>query len=156
MRNSTAWEKLTKCVEGTNCITFCRKIGMLSSGVWPPDKQTHHDEHREGEQAELRHRAHNRREHDSERGDREEVDREARTANSGIEPAIGTPISPFTTRNSDSIAAMMTTMPFAQILANISSNGLQRHDQQVLDVAVLALAQHRGAASGRSPAPRCC
>ena len=44
-------------------------------------------------------------------------------ANRTIEPAIGTPIAPFTTRKREAIAAIITTSPFAQILANISSNG---------------------------------
>ncbi len=42
-------------------------------------------------------------------------------ANSGMEPAMGTPIASLTTRNSETIAAMTTTSPFAQILANMSS-----------------------------------
>ena len=34
-----AWENATKWVEGTNCISFWRTTGMLSSGVWPPDSR---------------------------------------------------------------------------------------------------------------------
>ena len=43
---------------------------------------------------------------------------------SGIEPAIGTPSNPSTTKIRDSVAATTMTNPFAQILASMISIGV--------------------------------
>ena len=39
-RNRIACDRLTKCVEGETCIAHCSQVGMLSSGVLPPDSSS--------------------------------------------------------------------------------------------------------------------
>ncbi len=65
--------------------------------------------------------------------------------NSGMLPSIGTCSRPRTTRFSEMPAASSTTAPIDQTLASMISRGRDGHDQQVLDGAVLALADQRRA-----------
>ena len=65
--------------------------------------------------------------------------------NNGIEPWIGTARTPCTTTISDRNATIQTTSPIDQILLTMISAGSDRHHQQMLDGAVLSLADERGA-----------
>ena len=108
-------------------------------------QQTHDDEHGKRQQSELRHRSNHRGEHDSKCGDRKEVHHEPAKRRAGVEPAIGTPIAPLTTKNSEAIAATTTTSPFAQILANMSSYGCNGITNRCSMRSMLTFPQHRRA-----------
>ena len=118
---------------------------MLSKRRLATGEQVHHDEDRKSEQAELRHGADQGREHDAQRRHRKKVCGQAeqeekhRAGHGHAQRAFDHQEKRGHRRRHDH----KTVCPD---LGEHQLIGMQRHDQQMLQIAVLPLAQHRGAA----------
>lgn len=142
-RYKMAWPSSTKWVVGAASIRSCTSAGMLSRGVVPPESSC------SGISVSTSSRPNcgmlrasvvmkipmdvvaNR-------------CSEAPARNSAIEPPMGTRSSPCTTSSSETLAASSTTSAIDHTLASMISVGGDGHDQQVLDGAVLTLADQGG------------
>ena len=122
-RNRIAWDRLTKWVEGDTCITHCSQVGMLSSGVVPPESSSI------GIITGMLSRPNCGIE-------RARVARKIPSAvlanrysavtarNSGCGPASGTPIKPLTTNSSDTQVQSTTTRALLRIFASMISSAV--------------------------------
>ena len=110
-------------VVGENCMTPAA-LGHAVERRRAAGQHVHDDEHQEGEQAELGHRARQRREEDAERGRPRTCRSAVQNMNSGIDPAIGTPSTPCTTKRNDMADTTTMTSAFDQTLPSMMSTGV--------------------------------